>query len=954
MIGPTVSHYRVIEELGAGSMGEVYRAEDTRLGREVALKVLPPRLQDDEAVIERFRREARLASALNHPNICTIHDIGEHEGRQFIVMECLEGATLRQLIGNGPLPVGQAIELATEVCDALQAAHARGVVHRDIKPANIFVTARGSAKVMDFGLAKMMSPEPERSPLRGRNPEDSTATDGVNPVLLTHPGSPLGTVAYMSPEQAHGRDVDARADLFSLGAVLYEMLTGERAFPGGSAAAVFDAILNRSPIPVGERRPEVPAVLVRVVDRALEKDREQRYQNAGLMLDDLRQAREALRKEAARPREGAGAFHAARRWRPEIVAAALVAIGSAVIAAAVWLTDRPEPVLTSRDSVLLGEVQNDTGEPVFDGTLRQALAWQLGQSPFLDIVADERVNATLRLMGRQPNEPLTHDVARDACQRQGNTALIEGAIARLGTQYSLMLTVSACESGEVVAREQATAESREAVLEALKEAASALRARLGESLSSVRSFTVPMEQATTPSLDAIKAYTLGVARRRQGNELEALPFFQRAIELDPHFASAYFALSTVYGNLGESDKAAEFGQRAFTERQHVSERERLSIEFQYYDRVTGEFDKAIASLLMWEQTFPRDYSPSNSLALLYNRVGQFERAAEKAEEARRRNPDHPFPHSNLAYAYRGLGRFADARAAGMRAVERGFETLPTRRLLYQLAVMEGDTDGALAHQKAASGRAREFDMHGAEAQIAAFQGRLGEARQLYERTEAMARRASLGQVAAGYELQLAWAELLFGRTSDAAARAGPLVASGSADVTPLAVAILALAGQPDGLDASLDRVAHMRPDDMLLRTVFLPVARASQQLARGRAQEAIKTLDVSEPYDLGRVAAFVPAYLRAEAYARLGNGPAAVAQYQRILDHRGTDPFSVFYAAARVGLARAHVLAGNREAARQSYDEFLAAWSRADAQLPLLLAARAERMAVADTSHATR
>jgi tetratricopeptide (TPR) repeat protein/predicted Ser/Thr protein kinase len=939
MTGQTVSRYRIVDELGSGGMGVVYRAEDTHLGRIVALKFLPPTLVDDPEALERFRREARVASSLNHPNICVVHDVGEHDGRQFIVMECLEGRTLRQLLAEGPLPYRRALALATHVADALAAAHARGIVHRDIKPANIFITARGEAKVMDFGLAKQVS-----------RPRPTTGTGGTTggaafePLHLTSPGLAIGTMAYMSPEQARGEPIDARADVFALGAVLYEMVAGQRAFPGDTPALVFDGILNRAPEPVASVAPDVPDDFQRVLGQALQKDPAARYQDAGELLTALRQCE---RRAVAGPSSPTVATRPARpshgpRWRWIAGAAGLAAL--ALLVALAWRTGvRPVPALTDRDSILLADFANATGEPVFDDTLRQALAVHLSQSPFLDIVGDERINETLRLMGRAPGERLSHDVAREVCQRQDVKAMIEGSIASLGSHFVVALTATACVDGEALAREQIEAGRREDVLRAVGTAASRLRQSLGESLATLRSYDVPIERATTPSLEALKAYTLGVKERSRSAEIESIPFFQRAIELDPHFASAWTMLSTVYGNLGESARATEHAVRAFAEREHVSERERLTITHQYYDRVTGEIDKAAESLLLWEQSYPRDYRPSNSLAVLYGRVGQYERALEKGLEALRRNPNHPFPYSNVAHAYRCLGRYAEAKQVAMQATARGIETLPTRRLLYQIALLEGDTAAAEAHRNVARGRSREFDMAGAEAQFAAFEGRIAEARELYRRAQEIARVANLAEVADGYAVQAAWMEALAGSKATAVALAAPVLSNPNVQARLGAATVLAMSGETRGLDGVIDEAARQLPSDTLTLSIAAAMARASLALARQRPDAAAEALRPAAPYELGRVAVMGPVYLRGLAYLDARDGPAAAAEFRRILAHRGVDPFSLFYRLAPLGLARALALGGDTAGSLRAYDGFLADWTKADSGLALLEAARAER-----------
>ena len=954
MIGETVSHYRIVEELGAGGMGVVYRARDERLGRDVALKFLPARLTEDPAALARFDREARLASSLNHPHICTVHDVDQRDGQPFIVMELCSGSTVKHLIAAGALPLGQALSIALQTAEALDAAHHRGVIHRDIKPANLFVTADGQVKVLDFGLAKLA----EAPPLGTL----SRPASSVLPEDLTRPGMALGTIAYMSPEQALGHPVDASTDLFSLGAVLYEMATGERAFAGATPGVVFDRILNRDPKRPRKIDPLLPGELEAVLGRLLAKAPEDRYPSAAELAEDLRRLmRGAVPRGTGSPPDAASGIQGpggrrGLRWIVGTLALA-GAIVAAILVARWWL---PGPrALAERDPILLVGILNHTREAVFDETLSQALAVQLGQSPFLNIVADDPVRETLLLMGRPPDVRPTGEVAREVCQRLNLKAMVGGSIARLGSLYVVLVEATDCASGESLAREQGQAPTQEQVLAAVGDVAATLRSRLGESLRSVRRFDVPIARATTPSLEALRAYTLGLAQRRRGAEIESIPFFERALALDPRFAAAATTLSTVYGNLGEGSKSVDYARRAYANRERVSERERFFISYQYHDRVTGDHRQAADTLRVWEETYPSDFRPANALALLYNRLGDYERGVAEAQKALARSPGHPFALSNLAHAYRGLGRDADARRIAEEAVARDVATVPTRRLLYQLAVLAGRPDEAARQLEWAKGKPREFDLVAAQAQVAAYEGRLHDAAELYRATAHLAEQRRLPEAGAAYVAHEALAHAVYGNRSRALALARlALSRPGDPDSTASslpryrAVVVLGLLGAPEAARIA-DTIVERYPRSTVGNGVLLPTTRAAIELSRGRPAAALDELRAAASYETGTVAALIPSYLRADAHLRQGDGLRAREAFLGILDHRGADPFSPVCAVARLGVARAWRLAGDPEKSAQAYREFLASWEHADPDVPILREARAEyaRLTAASPAH---
>lgn len=935
-------------------MGEVHRAEDTRLRREVAIKILHPEAAASREWLSRFRREARLASSLQHPHICTIHELGEHDGQAFIVMERLEGVTVRELIEDGPMAPARVIALARQVADALDAAHRQGIIHRDIKPANLFVTEGDHVKILDFGLARLASDEVTGTALTGAVPsvtrERPPAEDGPRsgsgsrPLHLTQTGMAMGTVFYMSPEQARGEPLDARTDLFSLGSVLYEMATGRRAFEGDDIAQILAKITHGVFVPPRALNPGVPRTLDAIIVKLLAADPRQRYQRASDLGADLARADAPSgptpRSSIATPSTGRATV-LGRRGLAVIAGVLVVAsLGYA------WYVRRPG-TLTDRDSLVIGAFENTTGNPVFDDTLVTALKVQLGQSPFLDIVSDQRVAETLRLMGRKADEPFTHDVARETCQRLGVKAMIEGRLAPIGTHYVLSVSATDCRTGETLARAQAEATGSDTVLTELGAMASEMRTRLGESLPSLARFDTPIAQATTPSLPALKAYALGLEERRRGRELESLAFFKQAIHLDPTFAQAHATMSTVYGVLGELERSEFHAREAYGRQDRVSEHERLFIRYQYHDRVTGNQDAVIETLLAWQAAYPRDFVPANALAVVYNRLGQYDKALEAGDEAMRRTPNHPFAISNIAVAFRGLGRYDEARAIAQEGVRLDAATTPTRRLLYQLSVMAADP--AAAQQLAwARGQPREFDLVAAQAQIAMFEGRWREGETLYRRAVELALARGLSGNAAGQISNLAWLEAVYRPGPDLADRvhrALALVASRDDGVTSArfrATAALGLAGLRAEAMRPVEDAEARSPESTYIRTVAGPVTRAAVALHAGRPAEAVAALEPARAAELGGLGALSPVYLRAEAYRAQGALSEAAGEYERLIRHRGTDPYSPMVPLSWLGLGRVRAAGGNLTVARTSYEMALSIWRAADSDFPPRRDAQAE------------
>ena len=942
LVGKTVSHYHILEGLGGGGMGIVYRAKDTKLGRQVALKFLPDDVAKNREAVERFKREARAASALNHPHICTIHDIDESDGRLFLVMEYLQGKTLKHRIGGKPLVANTLLDLAGQIAEGLVAAHSQAIIHRDIKPANVFVNDDGLAKILDFGLAKVF-PTNLHS---GSETEIDGTTSEVLALELTSPGIAVCTVAYMSPEQVHGAELDFRTDLFSFGVVLYEMATGVLPFRGGTSGMLCDAILNQNPVEPSQLNPKMPAGLEEIIHKALQKERARRYQSAAEMRSDLRQLKEDS-DPAMRPSVLARwpSTASAKRQLWWISIAALV-LTIALIAG--YLGWRRPPKLTDRDTVVLGDFTNTTGDRVFDDTLKQGLSVQLEQSPFLQLVSEGKVNDTLKLMGRSAGDSLTPEVAREICQRTGSKATLTGSIAALGSQYVIGLKAVNCQTGDTLAEAQQQAASKEAVLKALDAASATLRGRLGESLSSVQRYGTPLEEATTPSLEALKAYSLGRKMVFAKGNTATLPFLKRAVELDPNFASAYRAMSVIYNNLNEVDRAAENGRKAFELRDKVSELERLHIEANYYYLTTGELEKAAQTYELWRQTYPRDGTPYTELGVISTLLGNLEKALEEAGEAMRLQPENANSYLNLGNDYMNLNRLEEAEAVYKQAEKRKLESESLLANRYLLAFLKGDMAQMTRWAISAMGKPGAEDMLLAmQADTEAWYGKLRKAHGLTRRAMESAQHNDAKESAAMYQAVEGLREDASGNRERARDNVNAAVKlAPNREVRAIAALVLARAGDTAAADKLAAELDTSVPLDTLVQRYWLPTIRAAVALQRNDPNRALELLQASNTVELGSptnlTVYLCPVYLRGEAYLMLHDGNEATAEFKKFIEHRGLVLNFPWGALARLGLARAYAAQGDTTRARTVYQDFLTLWKDADPDIPIYKLAKAE------------
>jgi serine/threonine protein kinase/Flp pilus assembly protein TadD len=954
------SHYKILSKIGAGGMGQVYLAEDTsELGRTVAIKLLPSQLASDPKWMRRFIREARSVSALNHPNVLTIYEFGQHGPTRFIAMEYVAGVTLREHMAANRLNIHEVLAIAMQIAAALNAAHEAHVVHRDIKPENIMIRRDGIVKILDFGLAKPVV--------------QSGDSDPGSSAPHTEPGIVLGTVSYMSPEQSAGaKTLDYRTDIWSLGVVLYEMVAGRVPFQGQELYQQVVAIQEQEPAPLSSFEGHVPRRLEQIVAKALAKNPDDRYPTANDFLTDLKNLKRQLENEAEHDRtalfdlRSATAKSEQSQERPAIavttepyaassaeyivnqfklhkraVTAVVAVIALSVVVALVWyIKHKAVALLTDKDTILLTEFENKTGDEVFDLTLRQGLAVQLQQSPFLDIFPDQRIRATLQLMSLSPDEKVTRDRAREICQRQGLKAFIAGTIVKFDRNYSITLEALNAQTGAQVALVQVEAEGKDQVLKALSKAASELREQLGESLSSIQKFDAKLD-VTTSSLEALKEYASGRNEQDKGQFFKAIEFYTKATEKDPQFATAWLGLGLQYANTGQPGLATECLTKAFALSGKASEDERARITYFYYQIVTGELDKAIEAQEAYVRNYPRESRGPGNLGNLYSITGQFEKSVAATHEAQKLNPNTAIWPGNLAEALIGLNRFDEARDVCRQALAQKLDSMSIRERMYAVAFVTGDAQSLQEQLAWASGRPDEHRAVSWTVQSAAFAGEWKKSNDNFKQASELAQRAESKEVVAGYTADQAVRAAWLGRYSEALSLADTALSlERNRNVLTRVAFAFALSGEAARAQSVMEELEQKFSESTLVDQLWLPQIRAALELKKGNAAEALEQLEKTRQYEA--VGELRSQTLRTLAYLKLGKGTEAVAEAQRILDHRGEGALSLLWPFAKLNLARAAQLQSDTAKARKGYEEFLVLWKNADADLQWLQDAKKE------------
>lgn len=871
--GQQVSHYRIVERLGAGGMGVVFKAEDTRLGRFVALKFLLPLATDDDAGRAQLEREARAASTLNHRAICTIHDVDLQHIPGFIVMELLEGETLKDRLARGPMLEPAALEVAQAVASALAAAHARDLVHCDIKPANVFITNSADIKVLDFGISRL--------------PGMPCADGGPDAVAV-------GSRTFMSPEQAVGEALDHRTDIYSLGQLMRAM--------------------------VASPSPRLGRVIAKMTNPV-----------AGLRYQSMVEIAAAL----ADVRRGAS-----NRARFRMAAAAAIVLS--VIGGAWWTAARPAP-LAERDQILIGDFDNRTGEPAFDDILHDAVGVKFEQSPYVTVVPAARVEEALAQMRREPDARLTADIAREICERLGIKAFTVASIASLGSRYVVRLDVVNARSGGFMARQQAEAASQAGVLAAIDTAASAIRRQLGESLQSVERFDVPLAVATTGSVEALRLFRQGLQVASLGTAAapRAAGLFQRAIDLDPDFATAYAQLGIAFRNMREYRRADQALSQAFARRDRSSARERLQIEGNYYSQTSGQMDKAVETMLAWSQTYADDPRPANSLMAYYKDLGQLELAAEHGERAVAMQPSALY-RANLAGAYVRTGQFDIATRVAEETIRDSADNTTAHRILHTVARLTDNAPLAAREEAWMSRRTQDFNHVSYEANLAGSEGRLRDARRLFEQAIQLTARAGLDDRPEQTRVRLALLEAYAGNFRSATALARTVLATQPAPTIAADAAFaLALSGNPQGA-LTMAGLIKERPSQQYLTQMWQPLVDGLGIQASGDQLAAISTWRLADAYDRGDLAWLRPSYHMGLALLAAGQLEQARARFTKVIDYRGVHFNRPMHGLAHLGLARVAAAGKDVTAARAAYDRFFAVWKTADADLPVMKAARTE------------